>query len=182
FVDAIITQMVRGIDLIHQNARLVICDGAAKCRCVQRSGNAIVLLRPDIFSKEIPSDRPIESTRVDINKTELLGKLSRNAAFSRRSGAINGNHTTRASVGSMRFHMYFGFGNPLAFLCWRRSERADYRRADLHAFRVREFLKDRFESGIRFTNTFRVLDDGLAFGEKARYGKGHRDAMIAKAR
>src|SRR5215472_7789471 len=72
--------------------------------------------------------------------------------------------------------------NPLAFLCWHRSERADYRRADLHPFRVGELLKHRFESRIRFTNTFRVLDDRLAFGKKARHGKGHRDAMIAKAR
>src|SRR5438477_324109 len=101
FVHTIITQMVRGIHVIHQDARLVICNGAGKCRCVQRSGNEVVLLWPDIFSKEIPGDRPIESTRVDINKTEPPGKLSRDAAFSRRSGAINGDHTTRASVGSM---------------------------------------------------------------------------------
>src|SRR5207248_11206394 len=123
--------MARRIHVIHQDARLVICNGAGKCRCVQRSGNEVVLLWPDIFSKEIPGDGPIESTRVDINKTEPPGKLSRNAAFSRCSGAINGNHTTRAWVASMYSHIFFGLGNPLAFLCWQRSERAEYRRAEL---------------------------------------------------
>src|SRR6266516_280348 len=130
--------MVRGIHVIHQDARLVICNGAGKCRCVQRSGNEVVLLWPDIFSKQIPGDRPIESTRVDINKTEPPGKLSRDAAFSRRSGAINAITRPERRSEACDPICTSALATPLAFLCWRRSERADYRRADLHPFRVGE--------------------------------------------
>src|SRR6476469_3230895 len=66
-------------------------------------------------------------------------------------------------------------------LCGHRSERTDNRRADLHSLRVGKFFKNCFESRIRFTNTFGVLNDRLSFSKQARYSKGHGNAMIAKA-
>src|SRR4051794_39950381 len=100
--------MVCGVPAIHQNPRLAVWNDAGKRRLLQRCRNQVVLVWPDISSQEIPSDRPIKSTRVDINKTKQAGKLSRNAAFSGRSRTINGNDTIRASIGSMRSHGYFG--------------------------------------------------------------------------
>ena len=40
----------------------------------------------------------------------------------------------------------------------------------------------RFKSWIRLANAFGVLNNGFAIGEETRYGKRHRDAMIAEAR
>src|SRR5437764_11247029 len=100
--------MVGRVHAIHQNPRLTISNNAGKSRLFQRSGNEVVLVWPNISSQEIPSDCPIKSARVDINKTKPAGELSRNAAFSGRSRTINGNHTNRAPIGSMRSHGYFG--------------------------------------------------------------------------
>src|SRR5436305_9458620 len=100
--------MVGRVHAIHQNPRLAISNNAGKRRLLQRSGNEFVFVWRNISSQEIPGDRPIKSTRVDISKTKPAGELSRNPAFSGGSRTINGNHTTRAPIGSMRSHGYFG--------------------------------------------------------------------------
>ena len=45
---------------------------------------------------------------------------------------------------------------------------------------IGEIVQRFFKSWIRGRDTVDILDNGLAFGEKAGNGKSHRDAMIAK--
>src|SRR5438034_4977527 len=67
------------------------------------------------------------------------------------------------------------------FLDWRRSQRTDDWRANLHPFRIGEFFENGFKPRIRFTNAVGILNNRFAVGKETRNGKGHRDAMIAEA-
>ena len=69
----------------------------------------------------------------------------------------------------------------LRFLDRGRSKRTDHRRAYLHPFRIGEFLQDGFKSRIRLTNALGILNGSFPISEQTRYGKRHRNAMIAEA-
>ena len=71
---------------------------AASDACQMTAAAMLEALRPNFVLKEMPGDRSINCARVDIDKTELPRKFPRNAAFSRSSGTINGDHTLVRSV------------------------------------------------------------------------------------
>src|SRR6266498_596298 len=49
-----------------------------------------------------------------------------------------------------------------------------------HPFRIGELLQDGFKSRIRLTNALGILNDSFPVSEQTRYGKSHRNAMIAE--
>src|SRR5437016_10821733 len=78
---------------------------------------------------------------------------------------------TRAEASACLFFLRRGCG-----------KRTDDRRAGAGSSRTHELLQGFFESGIRFTNTFGVLNSCFAVGKKSSHRKGHRNSMIAKTR
>src|SRR4029077_20887237 len=99
-VHTVVTQMLGGINGIHNDARLAISNNAFEGCWIQRLRDALVLIGPDPVLKKMPGDRSIDCARVDVNKSELSSKLPRDAALSRGSRTVNGNHTVPGSVRS----------------------------------------------------------------------------------
>src|SRR6266403_1921574 len=52
----------------------------------------------DAFFEDVPGDRTINGARIDVNKTEPPGELSRHAAFSRGSRTINRDYPMKISL------------------------------------------------------------------------------------
>jgi hypothetical protein len=90
--------MLGGIDVVHNDARFAVFNNACKRWRTQRLSDALAFLRPNSVLEEMPGDRSINRTRVDVDKTELSRKLPRNAALPRGSRTINGDHTMLGSV------------------------------------------------------------------------------------
>jgi hypothetical protein len=90
--------MLGGIDVVHNDARFAVFNNACKRCRIQRLSDALALLQPNSVLKEMPGDRSIDCTRVDVDKSELSCKLPRNAALPRGSGTINGDHTVLGSA------------------------------------------------------------------------------------
>src|SRR5206468_10182864 len=54
-------------------------------------GDAVAIFCTDAFLQQVPGDRSINSTGIDVDKAEPAGKLSRDTAFPRSSRTVNGN-------------------------------------------------------------------------------------------
>src|SRR5260370_33741834 len=62
----------------------------------------------------------------------------------------------------------------------RRHERANDGCAGANSTWAHELVQSFLETGIRFADTFRVLNNCFAIGKESGHGKGHRDSMVAE--
>ena len=92
FVYTIITQVLPGIHVVNQNARLIVlqvtCDGG----CLKGASDTLVFFRVDFLLKDVPGDRSINGPRINVDKSQSPSEPSCDTAFSRSRRAVDGNY------------------------------------------------------------------------------------------
>ena len=89
--------MLRWIDIIDHDVRLVILEAATDPRGFGGLCDALSVSAINSFLQSIPGDGSIDRARIDIGKPKPSGKLPRNTALPRRGRTINGDDPMNVS-------------------------------------------------------------------------------------
>src|SRR5881396_3124356 len=92
FVHTIITEMFCWIDAIDQDAQLGVPKTARNRYLFEGSADAVGIFDMDPFLEDMPGDRSVDGTGINIDKTEPPGEFSRDTALARGSRTINRDH------------------------------------------------------------------------------------------
>ena len=98
FVHTIIAQVLTGIHVVNQNARLIVLQAARDVGCPKGSSDPIVFFRIDFLLQDVPGDRSINGARVNVHKSQVPGEFLRDTAFSGGRRAINGDYPMRTCL------------------------------------------------------------------------------------
>src|SRR5437016_1114772 len=91
FVHPILPQVIRWIDVLDEDARLVILKVASNPRGLDSLSDAHGVTRIYSLSKDVPGNRAINRARIHIGKPESPRKLARDTALPGSGRAINRN-------------------------------------------------------------------------------------------
>jgi hypothetical protein len=92
FVYTVITQVLPGIHVIDQNARLIVLQAACDLGCLKGPSDTLVFFRMDFLLQDVPGDRSINGARINVHKSQFPSERSCDTAFSRGRRAINGDY------------------------------------------------------------------------------------------
>ncbi len=95
FVHAVVTQVIRRIDIIDQDARLIVLKVAGDLGRLDSLDDAGGISRAYPLLQDMPRERPIDRPRIHVGKTQSAGKPSRDATFSGGRWAINSDDAMR---------------------------------------------------------------------------------------
>ena len=91
FVHPILAQVIRWIDVVDEDARLVIFKVASNPRGLDSLSDAHGVTGIYSLSKDVPGNRAINRARIHVGKPESLRELARNTTLPRSGRAINRN-------------------------------------------------------------------------------------------
>ena len=95
FIHSILAQVIRWIDVVDEDARLVILKMASNPGRLDSLGDAHGVARIYPVLKDVPGDRAINRTRIHIGKPESPRKLAGDTALPGSGRAINRNDAIR---------------------------------------------------------------------------------------
>jgi hypothetical protein len=94
-IDAILAQVIRWIDIVNEDARVLILKTASDLGGLDSLSDARGVARINRLLKDVPGDRTINRTRIHIDETESLGKLSAGTALPRGGRPINSDNAMK---------------------------------------------------------------------------------------
>jgi hypothetical protein len=90
-VDAIVTEMLGGIDTINQNPGTVVSKIAIDARSLEQARNGVSVARGNCVLQYMPGHGTVHRAGIYVIETDLFRELARDAAFAGRGRAIDRN-------------------------------------------------------------------------------------------